>query len=135
MREMKAMQKRQRIQRVRFWVTAVVLMSMALTFSTATVMSRTDLSVQELEGYYQEKERMLVKETKAFLEEAGFQYSGVMLTRVVDGDGRREYTVTVHHGKIDRMCDDSRALLMEGLEKIVFEDKDCSFRHEFLINQ
>lgn len=124
-----------RKEKVRFVVIVVLLTFAAFYFSAAIVLSRTYLSAQELEGYYQEQERVLVKETKAFLEEKGFRHSGVMLTRVVDGDGSREYTVTVHHGKIDRMGEDGRQQLMEELEKIVFEDGGCSFRHEFLINQ
>lgn len=100
-----------------------------------TAMSRTELSVQEIEGYYQEQERDLVKAARELLAEEGFAHSGVMLTRVVDSDGSREYTLTVHHGKIDKLDEDARKLLMEDLEKLVFEDTACTFRHEFLINQ
>ena len=91
--------------------------------------------MQEMEGYYREKEKTLVQDVKDFLDGEGFVHSGVMLTRVVDTDGSRVYTLTVHHGKIDKMCQENRTMLMERLEGIVFEDEDCSFRHEFLINQ
>ena len=98
-------------------------------------MSRTDLSAAEIEGYYQAKEKGLVEEVRDFLRGRGYTHSGVMLTRVVNGDGSREYTLTVHHGKIDKLNDEGRQMLMEDLAGIVFEDENSNFRHEFLIIQ
>ena len=118
------------------FITVVLLLTLIAVYCSAgTVMSRTDLSAQELEGFYREKEEGLVDEVREFLNGEGFPNSGVMLTRVTDADGSREYTLTVHHGKIDRLDEENRLLLMEQLEKMVFEDEDCTFRHEFLINQ
>ena len=105
----------------------------AIFLCAGTVIGRTQLSVSELEGYYRELEKGLVEEVKEFLNGEGFVHSGVMLTRVVDADGRREYTLTVHHGKIDRMAEENRLLLLERLERIAFDDPDSVFRHEFLI--
>lgn len=114
---------------------ALVLVLTAVCLSAVTAMGRGSLSAQELEAYYQEKERALVAQAREFLDGEGFANSGVMLTRVLDVDGSRVYTLTVHHGKIDRMCEEDRELLMAELEKMVFEDEACIFRHEFLINQ
>ncbi|HBA51204.1 MAG TPA: hypothetical protein DCZ91_26080 [Lachnospiraceae bacterium] len=118
-----------------FITVVLVLTLVAVCCCAGTVKSRTGLSVGEIEGYYQEKERGLVEEAREFLSGRGFIHSGVMLTRVIDTDGSREYILTVHHGKIDRLDEESRKLLMEELEEIVFEDANSSFRHEFLINQ
>lgn len=118
------------------FLTAVLVLTLsAVCCCAGTAKSRSDLSVQEMEGYYQEKEKGLVKEVKEFLNGQGFVYSGVMLTRVIDADGSREYILTVHHGKIDRLDEEGRQLLMNELEEIVFEAGNCTFRHEFLINQ
>ena len=118
------------------FITVVLLLTLIAVFCSAgTVMSRTDLSVQEVEGYYREKEESLVDAVKEFLNKEGFLYSGVMLTRVIAADGSREYTLTIHHGKIDRLDEENRLLLMKELEKMVFEDADCTLRHEFLINR
>lgn len=118
-----------------FLTTVLVLSLFAACCCAGTAKSRTDLSVQETEGYYQEKEKGLVKDVKEFLSGQGFVHSGVMLTRVIEADGSREYTLTVHHGKIDRLDEESRQILMNELEEIIFEDGNCTFRHEFLINQ
>ena len=114
-------------------MTALVLAAVSLFAGTA--MGQDSLSAQEIEAYYQEKERALVAQAREFLNKEGFADSGVMLTRILDADGSREYTLTVHHGKIDRMCMEDRELLMAELEKMVFEDEDCNFKHEFFINQ
>ncbi len=114
---------------------ALFLTLAAIYLCAGTAKGGTDLSIQELEGYYQDKERALVEDVKTFLNEEGFVHSGVMLTRVVDADGSREYTLTVHHGKIDRMKEESRKALQERLEGMIFEDPDSIFRHEFLIIQ
>lgn len=126
---------RRKRERDRSVAAMLILTLISVYFCAGTVMSRTNLSVQEMEGYYREKEKTLVQDVKDFLDGEGFVHSGVMLTRVVDMDGSRVYTLTVHHGKIDKMCQENRTMLMERLEGIVFEDEDCSFRHEFLINQ
>lgn len=113
----------------------LVLVLTAVCLTAGTAMGRGSLSAQELEAYYQEKEQALVAQARVFLDGEGFANSGVMLTRVLDVDGSRVYTLTVHHGKIDRMCEEDRGLLMAELEKMVFEDEACYFKHEFLINQ
>lgn len=118
-----------------YWTVVLVLTLFAVFCYAGTVKGRTDPGVREIEGYYQEKEKGLVADVKEFLSGQGFVHSGVMLTRVIEADGSREYTLTVHHGKIDRLDEESRQLLMNELEEIVFEGGDCTFRHEFLINQ
>ena len=111
----------------RFMVAAVLLLLAAVYFWTAAAVSGMEVSAGELETYYSEKERELVAEARAFLDREGFRNSGVMLTRVVDEDGRRQYTLTVHHGKIDDMEEDDRAALLDSLGKIIFLDASCSF--------
>ncbi len=116
-------------------IVMAVLVLAAVSLFAGTAMGRDSLSTQELEAYYQEKEKALVAQAREFLNEEGFANSGVMLTRVLDADGSRVYTLTVHHGKIDKMCAEDREFLMAELEKMVFEDDDCNFKHEFFINQ
>ena len=118
-----------------FLMVTMFLVFITAYCCTATAMSRTNLSNRELEAYYYEKEQELVEQARSFLNQEGFVNSGVMLTRVVDSEGCRQYTLTVHHGKIDKMAEEDRELLQAELEKIVFVDANCVFRHEFLINR
>lgn len=105
-------------------VTIILVLLTALCFA-GTVASRTMLDSAELEGYYRQQEDQLVSRVRSFLEEQGFAYSGVMLTRVVEPDGSREYTLTVHHGEIDRMSASERDALAEKLADLTFQDETC----------
>lgn len=111
--------------------TTILVLIAALSFA-GTAMSRTGFSDPELEGYYRELEEQLVRDTRAYLNENGFTDSGVTLYRVVEADGSREYTVTVHHWRIDRMAETEREALARALGALTFEGEDCSFSHEFL---
>lgn len=124
-----------RMGNVGFVTVTMILVLITAYCCVGTVLSRTDLSTRELESYYYQKEQELVRETREFLNEEGFVNSGVMLTRVVDTDGSRQYTLTVHHGSIDKMDEEDRQMLLAELEKFSFIDAGCTFHHEFLMNQ
>ena len=120
---------------VRFLTVTVVLVLFTAYFCTETVKCGNQVAAEELEQFYREKEARLVKETREFLAEEGFQNSGVMLTKVVDTDGSREYTLIVHHGRIDEMPEEEREILLDKMEQLVFVGEGVSFFHEFLLNQ
>lgn len=117
---------------LKFAAATIILVLIAALSFAGTVMSRTNFSDSELEGYYRELEEQLVRDTRAYLNENGFSNSGVTLTRVVEADGSREYTVAVHHWQIDRMSEEERAALTRALAAFVFEDENCKFNHKFL---
>lgn len=113
--------------------------TICLIFVTAfcvvqTVRSQCAMDTKELESYYRAKEREMVQKTSAFLQEAGFKNSGITLTRVVDNEGNRQYTMTIHHGKIDKMDEKERESLKCELSAFAFSAENCSFSHTFLIN-
>lgn len=117
-----------------FEAATILFILIAALSMTGTVMSRTSCSNAELEGYYRELEETLTEDTRSYLEEQGFCNSGIMVNRVVEADGRREYTVTVHHREIDRMSEEERVALAEKLALLTFADENCTFYHEFLTN-
>lgn len=53
--------------------------------------------------YYKEIEKEYTRQVKERLEEHGFYNSGVSLTKVVEEDGTFDYTLSVHHRRIDKM--------------------------------
>lgn len=117
----------------RFVIMTVCLVFVNTFFITGTVFCQSEPSDKELENYYQAKEHELVKETRSYLNQEGFRNSGVTLTKVINEDGCREYTVTVHHEKIDKMDNQSRENLREELATLVFATDNCYFSHEFLV--
>lgn len=126
---------KRRASAVKFMAVTVLLVLVTAYFCVETVKCENNVAAEELEIFYQEKEAWLVKETRDFLREEGFQNSGVMLTKVVDTDGSREYTLTVHHGKIDEMTEEERAILLGKMEHLMFSGEGVYFFHEFLLNQ
>ncbi|MCM1193845.1 MAG: hypothetical protein NC123_18615 [Butyrivibrio sp.] len=116
----------------RFWAATVILVSVAALSFAGTVLCGADLSGAEPEGCYREKEEQLVKDTRAWLNRSGFDNSGVMLTRVVEGNGSRTYTVTIHHREIDRLEEAEREALARELAAFAFEDGSSTFYYKFL---
>ena len=76
---------------LRFWAVTIILVIVTAFCCAGTVMSRTDFSAQELEHYDREREQKLVEDVREYLRQQGYGNSGVMLTRVMDADGSREY--------------------------------------------
>ena len=85
------------------------------------------------ENLCRQREQQLVQETREFLEEEGFANSGIMLTRTTEADGSRHYTMTIHHGGIDRMCQEERDALMRRLEEAELPDTELSVLCRFQI--
>ena len=118
---------------IAFVLTTVVLVAVITFFVSGTVISQTDIGDREMENYYREQEKIILQETKEYLSELGFKNSGVTLTRVIDEQGKRDYTFTIHHGKIDKMSEEERGELAESLLTKAVLDENCNFYHEFLM--
>lgn len=127
------MMKKVEVGTIGFWALTVFLVLVSALCITGTVMSRSNPGGREIENYYMALEKQLVCDTREYLNKSGFPNSGVTLTRVVNENGMREYTMTVHHGKIDRMDENSRQILKEALSQFVFAEENCTFCHEFLV--
>ncbi len=111
----------------RFWAVTIMLVIVTAFCCAGTVMSRTDFSAQELEHYDRERERQMVEDVREYLRQRGYGNSGVMLTRVMDADGSREYTLSIHHSRITALGEEERERLAEELQEIAFTDQSCSF--------
>ncbi len=121
-----------------FGLIAFLLVCVIGFCSAATVMGQENLQDREREIWYREQEVRLLEETKAYLSQEGFANCGVTLTRVIDADGEREYTFTIHHNRIDRMDEEERQALREELKAMNPDfgmdcgEERCIFTYEFL---
>lgn len=113
-------------------ITALLVLVIAFCV-TKTVFSQDRVSERQWENYCRVQEKEMVQQVRTYLNENGYKNSGVMLTRIVDESGKCEYTLTVHHGKIDKLDDDERELLKKELSVFDFATEDCKFYHEFLV--
>ncbi len=69
--------------------------------------------------YYKAIEQSYVKSVRDKLDERGYNNAGISLTKVVDEAGAFEYTVAIHHRRIDRMDEFQR----QQLSDIITVDK------------
>lgn len=125
--------KRKSNSTIGFVLATICLVFVSAFCITGTVFSQTKPGTAEPESYYRQQEKALVQEARDYLNQAGFQNSGVTLNRVVDADGSIEYTMTIHHGKIDKMDEASRESLKKELSALTFPAENCTFFHEFLV--
>lgn len=103
-----------------------------------TVQAREDIQRTEKECWYREREAVLLADTREYLSDAGFCNSGVTLNRVVDEEGVRSYTFTIHHRRIDcmdeagrqRLCGELKTLT-DSFVKTAQKDR-CTFAYRFL---
>lgn len=116
---------------VSFMAGTVLLVLIAALFVGCTAMSTTDIGTRELEEYYLTKEQALAKDVRELLAMKGYENSGVMVTRVIEDDGSRLYTIAVHHKRIELLDDKERDMLLSQVENLVFDDEACSFFIDF----
>lgn len=123
------------VRNILFYVMTLALVFTAALAAVFTVHSQEKIGAGETEYYYRGLERELVDDVKDYLNGIGCADSGVTLTRVVDGEGNRAYTVTVHHWGIDRMAQIEREELAGQLETLSFVEEGCSFEYYFLLTE
>ena len=101
-----------------------------IAFSIAgTVNSKEDKNRKVKESYYQELEQVYVQEMREFLNGEGFENSGVMLTRIVYEDESREYQISIHNSRFNKLTEEEKALLIDNLKEKEFKNDNCSFVH------
>ena len=99
-------------------ITITVLLTLLLVLITAFGISGTvhsqskDNNILE-EQCYRTARQEYVQVVEKFLEEKGYGSSGVTVNYVINEDNTVEYTVTIHHRKIDRLDEEERSLLAE----------------------
>lgn len=128
------MRRKGRMEKLVAYVVATLLIMLLGTYLySMTAKSLQAKQDEELERSYVALEEDMVRTVRGYLNRIGFKNSGVMLTRVVDEEGYRQYKLTVHHVKIDEMEEDERELLADGLSQFAFVDSMCEFKCEFLV--
>ncbi len=116
-----------------FLAVLILLMCITGVFIKGTVVSQAKSKIQEENKIYHEMEKTYIKEVKAVLEEAGFENSGVNLTKVIDENGGRAYTLLIHNSRINKLESEEKEALLLKLEGICFGDETCVIYHEFLV--
>lgn len=101
----------------RFVLITVVLIMITVFCTTGTVMGMEKDAARVDEKYYKQMEKEYVTQVKSYLQEEGYENSGVTLTKVLYEDGSREYTLNVHHKRIDKLSESEQNALRNTLEE------------------
>ena len=102
------------------FVVAVMMMVLAVSMSVVAS-NEKDVAIVISNEEYKEMEQECLQEVKMILLEKGCKDAGVTLTYVTMEDGSREYTVNIHHGKLDTMETEEYSLLQERIKEMVRE--------------
>lgn len=123
---------------VSFVIFTVALVCVIVFLAAGTVQGQENFQRAEKEMWYSEREAALLADTREYLSRAGFPYSGVTLNRMVDEEGARSYTFTIHHRKIDCMDESGRQRLCGELSALTetfvktAQGDSCTFAYKFL---
>lgn len=114
----------------RFGILTVLLVLIILFCMKGTVMSMGNAQRAEEDYRYQALEQEYVAAAREYLNEQGFDDCGVMMTRVTDEGGSREYTVRIHHRRLQRMSPEEKDILEDRLSRAEFGQEVCTFNYE-----
>ena len=115
------------IRRKGFYILTVLLVLAAVFCIKGTVMSRESNSDGRKNRYYAALEQEYLDRTRLLLEEEGFRDCGVNIRWVAEVDGSREYTVLLHHRKLNHISEEEKEELADILSDAEFEDELCRF--------
>lgn len=114
------------------WISTLVLIGISVFCMSATAYSSERIERREREVCYRELEASYVKEIRSFLAEEGYSDSGVMMTKVIDADESRAYTVTIHHRSILALEQEDRQQLGQALATLPYELENCTVEYQFI---
>ena len=116
-------------------ITTILLLLLIIFFSRETVYAQREGRIAIDSEAQKQLEREHVEAVKEILGGHNFSNSGVMMTKVIYGEGKREYTVKIHNRLIQQMTSYEKATLISEMENISFPLPNCSFSYEFLENE
>ena len=115
----------------KFWAAVCLLICVTGLFTGKTLVSEAGSGQRTERELYRQMEKDYLRETGFVLEEAGFANSGMNLTKIVDGEGKRTYFMKIHNGRINALSGEEKEKLMIRLKSVSFADGQCEFYHEF----
>ncbi len=113
----------------KFVFITFLLIVITAFLTVGTVKSQSKQEIKNSEAYYTEMEHEYIKVIRDYLREEGYANSGVMLTRTVWEDGRREYHITIHNSRFEKLEEEEKENLTKELREKAFIEDNCSFVH------
>lgn len=117
---------------VKFAIITIVLLLITTFSVTGTVMSQNKDKDPIDAKHYRILENQYIAQVRERLEEQGYKNVGITMTRITEEDGTREYTVLLHHKRINALDEAERGLLVQELCDTYFPIEGCEFSYSFL---
>ena len=116
----------------RFYIMAGLLVLFIFSMMTITVNATDDKRLQHVDSYYEEIEDDYIKLLRDELTNKGYRNAGITMTKIFYENGEREYTVKLHHKRMDNLSKTEREELLEHLSEVAFADSGCRVYLKFL---
>ena len=115
------------------FATITIVLLLITTFSvTGTVMSQNRGKDPIDAKHYRMLENQYIARVREQLEVQGYKNAGITMTRIMEEGGVREYTVLIHHKRINALNENERLLLAKDLGGTWFPVGNCGFEYKFL---
>ena len=116
----------------RFYLMTIALIVLTFTMMTISVNATKDKRLQHKNEYYEQIEDEYVKVLRNTLADKGYSNAGITMTKIFYENGRREYTVKLHHKRMERLDADEQQILLAELSEINFAADECEVYLKFL---
>lgn len=116
----------------RFCIISLLIVFVLFSFVTIKVNGHGEQSIALERDFYEELEDSYTERLQDVLAAKGYRNAGITMTKVYQEDGSREYTVQIHHKRIERLEEGERILLLNELAAVSFQDTQCKVIHNFL---
>lgn len=123
-------QKKQQKKEVLFLMVAaaLVVITFLMVYSTRQhIQQRKGDAIQreETEENYREMEEQYRLQVQEVMTQAGYPNSGVTMTYVTSEDGNRQYTVQIHHRRLEKMKTEDQEQLKQEVSHIKLTGGSC----------
>ena len=116
----------------RFYLITLGLIILTFTMMTMSVNAMESRRLQHRDAYYEEMENTYEEELRTRLSQEGYRNAGITMTKVFYEDGMREYTVKLHHKRIEALTVEEQEALLAELSKIELLNDECKVYLKFL---
>ena len=120
------------MKRYRFYLITVLVIFTLFSIITVKVNGQGERDFASERQYYEQLEEEYTQRLVDLLEGKGYRYAGITMTKIYKEDGSREYTVLIHHKRINQLSDGEKILLQNELAAVSFGGEECNILHKFL---
>lgn len=110
-------------------ITGVLFVIVAILWGVIGIKANGAEKAENDKVYYQLQETQLKNQIREELEEMGYNNCGITMTKVMNQNGLREYTVLVHHQYLDTTNEEKVNDIYEALMSVEVDDTDMTVKY------